>query len=198
MALPDGLRQLLAGALAALAFLGLFFGLSLVWWAALGLGVVVYFALLLVIRRRTPADEIMVSSRVSAADISAAGRALGEAAARLNATEAKVPEPDRAALADMSAHLQSIRRNVLADPQDFRSARRFVNNYLPVVVQTVEAYGTLAERAGPKHSDRLSALGGQIRSFVPVIEEIDRACLENDFAALEVQVAALATQMDRG
>ena len=109
-----------------------------------------------------------------------------------------MPAADRDALTDMAAHLRSIRDNVLSDPQDFRSARRFVNNYLPVVVQTVEAYGTLARRAGPKHGDRLQALGDQIRSFGPVIEEIDRACLENDFAALEVQVAAIATQMDRG
>ncbi|KAJ56753.1 hypothetical protein ACMU_07390 [Actibacterium mucosum KCTC 23349] len=198
MKLPDGPRQILAGVLAAVVFLALYFGISLVWWAALGLGIIVYFALLLVVGRRTPADEVMLSSRVSAADVKSAGTALQDAANRLAGVAETAPQTDRAALVEMADHLRSIRENVLADPQDFRSARRFVNNYLPVVVQTVEAYGALARRAGPKHGDRLQALGTQIRSFGPVIEEIDRACLENDFAALEVQVAALATQMDRG
>lgn len=198
MALADGLRQMVAGLLAAAAFLGLYFGLSLIWWAALGLAVVVYFALLLLIRRRPHASEVMLSSRVSAADIREAGQILQQSAKRIEAVLPKVPEADRNHLGEMVEHLRSIRQHVMADAQDFRSARRFIMSYLPHMVETIEGYGHLSEKAGPGHADRLAKLGATIHGFGPAIGAIDRACLENDFAALEVQVSALATQMERG
>jgi hypothetical protein len=198
MVLSDGLRQIVAGLLASAAFLALYFGLDLIWWAALGLAIAVYFALLLVIRRRPKASEIMLASRVSAADIRAADQLLGQSATRIEAVLPRVPASDRAHLDEMVGHLKSIRTHVVTDPQDFRRARRFIMSYLPNMVDTIEAYGHLSERAGPDHADRLARLGETIRSFGPAIDAIDRACLENDFDALEAEVSALATQMERG
>lgn len=199
MALADGVRQIVAGLLAAAAFLALYFGLSLVWWVALALAVAIYFALLLVIPRRPPLEEVMLSTSVSAADLRAATQALGQAATRIETVVDDVPDREGEALVAMAADLRSIRTHMLADPQDYRAARRFVVNYLPVVVSTVEGYAKLVPQAAkPEFRDRLDELGQSIRSFAPAIEKIDAACLSNDFDALEAEVAALATQLKRG
>ncbi|MBK1635407.1 5-bromo-4-chloroindolyl phosphate hydrolysis family protein [Rhodovulum adriaticum] len=198
MRLPDGLRQIVAATLAAALFLGLFFGVQLVWWAAFGLAAVTYGALLLIVGRRTPADEIVLGHRVTAADVSRTAEALETAAARLSAAAQNGPKTDRGEIARMAAHLRSIRQKILADPEDYRSTRRFVTSYLPHMVETVERYADLARLARENHADRVARLRARILSYGPVLDRIDQACLENDFAALEVEVDALATQMKRG
>jgi hypothetical protein len=82
MALYDGPRQITAGTLAAILFLGLFFGLNLVWWLALVLAAVGYGALLLVIPHRRRADEIILTAKTSKADRQSAGEALTDSAKR--------------------------------------------------------------------------------------------------------------------
>lgn len=198
MNLPDGPRQILAALVAAAGFLGLYFGLSLVWWLALGLAVAVYAALLLLIPRRRPETEIMLTERVSAADIRAATQRLEDAAGRLMKAAGIAPEADRAAIADMAAHVGSIRLQIEHDPQDYRAARRLVTSYLPNMVASVENYVGLASRAQGSNQDRLSALSAGIRNYGPALERIDQACLENDFNALEAEVEALGIQMKRG
>ncbi|WP_323768062.1 5-bromo-4-chloroindolyl phosphate hydrolysis family protein [Antarctobacter sp.] len=197
MGLHDGPRQIVAGAMSAAVFLGLFFGISLVWWLALILAAVVYGALLLVIPRRKRADEIILGARVSAADMQNAGAALLDHASRLEATVEKLPQIDAEAVQGMAAHVRSIRTNVLGDPDDYRLTRRFISTYLPNVVQTVEAYANLATRTRGDQAQRLAALGEQIRGFNKVVEDIDRACIENDLAALESEVDALGAQLNR-
>lgn len=197
MALPDGPRQLLASALSACVFVALFFGATLVWWLALGLAASVYLALLLIVRRRTPLDEVMLDARISAADIQAAGAALRDAADRLTRAAEPVPEGDRQAIEHMAETLMAIRDKVLADPQDYRSTRRFIASYLPHMVQSVEAYGDLARVSRGKQADRLARLGAQIRGYAPILDQIDQACIENDFTALEAEVDALGTQLNR-
>lgn len=197
MAVADGFRQILAGLLAAAVFLGLYLWAALVWWAALGLAAVGYFALLLLIPRRKPLDEVMLTDRVTAQDIARAVQALNSAATRLKAAAGAAPASDRAELAQMSDHVLSIRDLVKADPNDYRTARRFVDYYLPQIVETVEAYVALAKLARGGNEARLADLGTQIRSFGPVVQKINQACIDNDFAALEAQVSALGFQMKR-
>lgn len=197
MALGDGARHILAAVAAAVGFLGIFFGLSLIWPVALGLAVLIYGALLLLIRRAAEDHEVKLADRVSLADIRAAAAALETAADRLTTAAAAAPAGERVALTEMASHLTSIKSQIEDDPQDFREARRFIVTYLPRIVEAAEAYVGLAERAGAKDAGRLSEIGARIRGFAPVIEEIDRACLANDFAALEVQVDVLAAQMER-
>jgi hypothetical protein len=36
-----------------------------------------------------------------------------------------------------------------------------------------------------------------IKGFIPVVQKIDQACIENDFVALEAQVSALQFQLKR-
>lgn len=197
MALRDGLRQLVAALLSAAAFLGLYFGLSLVWWFALALAVALYFGFLLAIPRRRAPEEILVAGQVTAADLQQAATVLSAAAGRIETASGQALEEDRASLEAMARHLRSIREKILGDPKDYRSTRRFIVSYLPQVVETVEGYAALAPKARGAQRERLREVGQRIRSFEPVIEKIDQACLENDFMALEVQVDVLATQMDR-
>jgi hypothetical protein len=197
MALYDGPRQVVAGVAAAAIFLALFFGATLVWWLALVLGAVAYGALLLVIPRRKRASEITLGLRVTEQDVQNAGHALQEYAMRLQRTLPGLPEADRPAVAEMAQHLGSIRENVMRDPDDFRLTRRFITTYLPNVVQTVETYADLSGRTSGEQAARLQALGEQIRGFASVVEEIERACVENDLAALEAEVGALDTQLSR-
>lgn len=197
MGLADGVRQIVAGVLASAAFLALFLTAGLVWWVALGLAAVVYFALLLIIPRRKPLTEVMVSDQVSAQDIARAALALTEAATRLEAAANQAPQADRAGLTDMAKHLKSVRELVKADPRDYRQTKQFITYFLPMIVTTVEAYVGLAKLATDDNAARLAELGAMIETFVPVVRKIDQACIENDFTALEAQVSALQFQLKR-
>ncbi|OZA07340.1 MAG: hypothetical protein B7Y02_14135 [Rhodobacterales bacterium 17-64-5] len=197
MSIPDGPRQIIAALLASAVFLGLFFPGHLVWWMALGLSALVYFALLLIIPRRRPLNEVMLSDQVSAADIAKATDALTTAAFRLNEAAKAAPVPDRPGLLDMSQHLTSIRELIKADPRDYRQTRQFISYFLPMIVTTVESYVGLAKLAQGDNAARLAELGTLIKGFVPVVQKIDQACIENDFVALESQVSALQFQLKR-
>lgn len=195
--LSDTPRQVLAGGVSGAVFLGLFFGMSLAWWLALVLAAVVYAAALLIIPRRKALTEIQLGARTTAADLEAAGQALLEAASRFETAAGRLDADDAAAVADMARHVRSIRDNVLNDPEDYRLTRRFITSYLPNMVESTEAYANLWSRAQGREPERLAQLGAQIRGFGPVLDEIDRACIENDFAALESEVDALGTQLNR-
>lgn len=197
MQIADGPRQILAALLASATFLALFFPAGLVWWLALGLAVMVYFALLLVIPRRKPLDEVMVGDQVSAADIARATDALTNAAYRMNEAAKTAPLIDRMGLQDMSKHLSSIRELIKADPKDYRQTKQFISYFLPLIVTTVESYVGLAKLADGVNADRVAELGSMIKGFVPVVQKIDQACIENDFVALEAQVSALQFQLKR-
>ncbi len=197
MSLPDGPRQILAALLASAAFLGLFLGAALVWWLALPLAAVTYGALLLIIPRRPPLTEVMLTDQVSAADIARATDALTNAAYRLNEAAKIAPPADRTGLTDMSNHLTSIRELIKSDPKDYRQTKQFISYFLPLIVTTVESYVGLAKLAQGENAVRLAELGTMIKGFVPVVQKIDQACLENDFTALEAQVSALQFQLKR-
>lgn len=197
MQISDGPRQILAALLASAVFLALFFPAGLVWWVALVLAAVAYFALLLVIPRRKLMAEVMLTDEVSAADVARATDALTNAAFRMNEAAKLAPASDRGGLSDMSKHLTSIRELITADPKDYRQTRQFISFFLPQIVTTVEAYVALARLAQGGNADRLAELGATIKGFVPVVAKIDQACLENDFAALEAQVFALQFQLKR-
>ncbi len=197
MRLHEGPRQLLTGIVSAGAFLAAFYGLGLVWWLAVALGVAVYGAMLLIIERKSPLSEVKLASRVTAADIAQAADALTDASTRLGQSAEIAPATERPALEQMSDHLQSIRQSVIDDPDDFRAARPFINVYLPKIVQTVENFVKVADQATDSSADRLRILGERIRAFEPVVHRIRSACLENDLKALELEVDVLSESLDR-
>ncbi len=198
MTLPDGTRQIAAALLAALVFLALFFGASLVWFAALPLAVVAYAALLLIIRRRPLLSEVVLSDRVTAADIAAGQGALDEALRRL-AKAAGASDPElQSDLAALVVDLRSIRAQIGDDPADFRIARRFIVSFLPKLVENVENYTSLSTMATGPARDRLAPLRDAIRAYRPAVSRIAQAGLENNFRALEAEVDALGFQLKRG
>lgn len=193
--LPDLLRQVLAGLIAAAAFVGLYLGARLVWPLALGLSAVVLIACLLIVRRRPALSEQMLGDRVSALDVQKALAVLDDATQRLTTATARAPESDRSDLERMTAHIRSIRAEIARDPADLRRARRFTGFFLPQIVQTVEAYVDLAARAKGQSAARLAELGQRIRDWGPAVERIDQACMGSDLIALEAQIDALGFQM---
>ncbi|MHA3915421.1 5-bromo-4-chloroindolyl phosphate hydrolysis family protein [Halovulum sp. GXIMD14793] len=197
MQLADGPRQIVAGLAASAVFLTLFFGLSLVWWLALGLSVATYFALLLLVQRRRPLDEVHLAQRVTAADIRKAEVMLSQAGTRLERAAVNAPKLDRTAIEEMAKNVHSIRERIVEDPDDFRAARRFVTVYLPKVVQTVESYTKVSRQASGRAAERLEQLGEQIRGYAPVIERINEACIENDLRALELEAEVLSATLER-
>lgn len=197
MRLSDGPRQIIAALLAGVAFCAVYFGLLLAWFVALGIAIAVYAALLLIITRKLPLDEIVLTDRVSAADIANAGTLLQNAADRITKSADALPTPEAAPLHDMAAHLTSIRAQILADPADYRPAHRFITFYMPRMVDNIDAYAQLSQRATGAARDRLAGLATGLQSYGQVVARIDQACMENDFSALEAEVEALAFQLKR-
>lgn len=198
MTLPDGPRQILASLLAAGVFLALYFAANLVWQAALPLAAIAYGAFLLLIGRRRLLSEVVLSDRVTAADIAAGQAALDEALRRL-AKAAAASDPDlQKDLAAIAAELRSIRAQIGDDPADFRIARRFIVDFLPKLVDNVESYVSLAAIATGPARDRLPRLREGIRAYHPTVARIAQAGLENNFRALEAEIDALGFQLRRG
>ncbi len=195
MTLPETHRQLVAGGAAALVFLALYFGATLKALVAGGLAALVFIALLVLIRRTPPPDTVFVADGVTAADLDAATRAIAAAAARLAAAARTAPESNVAAFSRMADILARISAHHARDPRDLRHTRRFLRHDLPRLVETSESFVDLSSRAGPADAARLAALAERIQGFVPALERIDRACLENDFHALEVEVDVLSGQL---
>lgn len=198
MTLPDGPRQIIAALLAAGVFLGLYFGAQLLWLVALPLAALAYGAFLLIIRRRPLLSEVVLSDRVTAADI-AAGQAALDAALRRLAKAALGSDADlQKDLEAIAGELRSIRAQIGDDPADFRIARRFIVNFLPKLVENVESYVSLAALATGPARDRLPRLREGIRAYHPTVARIAQAGLDNNFRALEAEIDALGFQLRRG
>ena len=198
MTLPDGPRQIAAALLAALVFLALFFAANLVWFLALPLATLAYGALLLIIRRRPLLSEVVLSDRVTAADIAAGQAALDEALRRLAKANATSDSDLQGDLTALATDLRTIRTQIGDDPADFRIARRFIVSFLPRLVENVENYATLAAVATGSARDRLAPLREGIRAYRPAVSRIAQAGLENNFRALEAEIDALGFQLKRG
>lgn len=197
MTLPDGPRQIIAALLAAGVFLALYFGAKLLWLVAFPLAAVAYGAFLLIIRRRRLLSEVVLSDRVTAADIAAGQAALDEALRRLARAEAADAEL-KDDLAALGVELRSIRTQIGDDPADFRIARRFIVSFLPKLIGNVESYVSLSAAATGPARDRLAPLRDGIRAYRPIVARIAQAGLENNFRALEAEIDALGIQLKRG
>lgn len=195
--MSDSLRHLTAGVASAAAYLALFFGLSVVWWAALAAALIAYLGAFLAAPRRTPADERMLTADVSEADLEAALQAFSAASAQLGRLSKRAPAADRSVLARMSETLTRIAAHHRSDPRDLRHTRRFLRHDLPRIVETASGYVDLAARARPEDAGRLGELARMIAGWAPALARIEQACLENDFMALEVEAEVLSDQLGR-
>ena len=196
IALSDSNRQIAAGGSASAAFLGCFFGLGLVWWLSLVAALAVFGAVMMIVERRKPPTEEFVMPGVTQAELADAIDRLTQASAQMRRLAISAKGDDKAEFNRMAKLFEAIRSHHSADPTDYQHTRRFLRQDLPRIVQTAEGYMELKNKASGANKDRVEALGERIRSFTPVLEKIDQACLENDFLALEVQVEVLGDQLE--
>ncbi|MEO1471595.1 MAG: 5-bromo-4-chloroindolyl phosphate hydrolysis family protein [Pseudomonadota bacterium] len=188
-------RQVVAGTASALAFLGLYLALGLAWWLALGGAIAVQVAVLMLVEAREPG--LPAGDGIDDEELRAAVNRLTEAASRLRAATLKARGPQKQTFRRMAELVEAIRGHHVADRRDFRHTRPFVNTTLGRMVASVEGYLELDSKARGANRERLEALSERIEGFVPVLERIDQACLENDFIALEVEVEVLGDQLAR-
>ncbi len=196
IALSDNNRQIVAGVVASAMFLSCFFGLGLVWWLSLIAGLMVFAAVMLIVERRKPPTEEFVFGSVTKAELSEAIDLLTQASARMRRLALGASGDDKTEFSSMAKLFEAIRGHHTRDPLDYQHTRRFIRHDLPRIVDTAESYAELKKMASGQNRDRVEALGARIRSFTPVLEKIDQACLENDFLALEVQVEVLGDQLE--
>lgn len=191
-------RQIVAGLLAAGAFTLAYLGVPLVWWAALLVGVAVYVAALLLIERAPEAYEVTVFANLTQADVQAAVQYCRQAAAELRAaSKAKRMDAETAvALEKMAQLLDAIADSYRQDPRDLKHSRSFVQHHLPKIRTAVQDYVALGGLALTEQAQqRLVQVGATIRGYVPHIQSIYDACLENDFAKLELETSVLGDVM---
>ncbi|MEL7154040.1 MAG: hypothetical protein AAFN51_09690, partial [Pseudomonadota bacterium] len=84
-----------------------------------------------------------------------------------------------------------------ANPSHLSVIHRFTRQGLARVIQMVTDYVELKQRALPEHRERLDQILAQMETFLPALESIDKACLENDLDALEVSVEVMSEQIDK-
>jgi len=97
-------------------------------------------------------------------------------------------------LAELMARLSGHHR---ANPEHAERTRLFRRHMVGRMISSVSDYIDLAHRAGTGQADRLAAISKQLEDYVPALERIDRACLDNDMTALEISIDVLNEQLDR-
>lgn len=122
---------------------------------------------------------------------------LEQAADRMNVLAKRASAADEPLFTHMAGLLRRIRDHHEANPDHAERTRRFRKHVVGRMIQSVSDYLDLSERAGTEQQDRLADVSNQLESFVPALEKIDRACVENDLTALEVNVEVLGDQIDR-
>lgn len=122
---------------------------------------------------------------------------LGHAARRLRRLAGRAPDRDRALFQKMADLVQTIREHHIARPAHVTLTSKFRRHVLGRIVQSVADYVDLSRRSGPDQRARLKQISEQLETFVPALEKIDKACLDNDLTELEIHVDVLGDQLDR-
>jgi chemotaxis regulatin CheY-phosphate phosphatase CheZ len=188
------IRQLLAGGLASVAFLGLFFGANLVWWLALLLTGLVFGGVLLLFPRMRLADQVEVADGVTQADLNQAVRMCHEAAAELEllSREEKLSREISDAFRRLAEIVNDIAADYRRDPRDIRHSRSFTDHHLQAVREIAQGYVHLSRaRLNVDADRRLREIRARILGYVESFDAVYHACLANDFRQLEISTAAL-------
>ncbi|MEM7746204.1 MAG: 5-bromo-4-chloroindolyl phosphate hydrolysis family protein [Pseudomonadota bacterium] len=107
------------------------------------------------------------------------------------------PPADAELFRHMARVIDRIRGHHVANPAHAVSTRPFIRHTLGRMLSQMADYIDLVRRAGPEGDDRLAEISRGFEAFVPALEKIDRACLENDLTELEINVEVLNEQLDR-
>lgn len=122
---------------------------------------------------------------------------LEDAGRRLASLSGTAPAEDQPLFEHMALLMQRLARHHRLNPDHAPRTQRFRRHVVGRMVEAVAAYVELTRRATPEQRERLADISTRIEAFVPVLERIDQACVENDLTALEVNVEVLNEQLDR-
>src|SRR5690606_29741908 len=115
----------------------------------------------------------------------------------LRALTVDAPASDIGLIRRMADQVEAIRTHHEANPAHVPRTRIFVRHTLGRMVAAVAGYVDLAGRVRPEGDGRLAEIRRRLEGFVPVLERIDRACVENDLMELEISVEVLDEQLGR-
>lgn len=93
--------------------------------------------------------------------------------------------------------IQRIRDHLHGNPTHLRVIERFSRHALAHLLRMVTDYADLKRRSLPEHHSRLAVILEMMEAILPALRRIDRACIENDLAELEVSVEVMAEQVGR-
>jgi len=195
---PKQRARILAALAGIMALAFSVFGMRMTSWTPLALSLAVYVGVLLAFwpnRRSDPA--IALPTGVSREDYATAIEKLTRGSRSLQSLALQTSPADRPLFERMAGLLDTIRAHHEANPSHVPRTRTFVRHTLDRMVGVVEHYADLYARAGSDQKRRLADVSAQIESFVPALEKIDQACIDNDMMALEVSVEVLNEQLDR-
>lgn len=120
-----------------------------------------------------------------------------QVAKRLQRLARKAPKQDTQRFQRMADLFQTLKQHHIANPAHAVLTRKFRKHVIGRMLATIEDYVALAKRSGPDQQDRLSKISRQLAEFIPLLERIDQACLNNDLIELEVNVEVLSEQLNR-
>ncbi|MEM6661326.1 MAG: hypothetical protein AAF666_04020 [Pseudomonadota bacterium] len=181
-------RTMVAILCAGLVFLAMLRGLRLVNYMPMLAAIGTFFAVWIALRPSKKESEAPPDSAVE--ELTQAGNRLMEFAK--NCPPADVP-----LFQHLAKLIRVLRDHHRASPDHIERTRSFRRHALPRMIGAIEDYLDLARRAGSDQDDRLAEISRQLEGFVPVLEKIDKACIENDLIALEVNIEVLNEQLDR-
>jgi len=191
MPIVDRLRQILAGLASGLLFMGLLYGLGVIWWAAFIIAMVTYFGMVVLLPRSVPAQEIVLSGSTTRADLHQAGQIIDFAAEKLRSIQPRLPDTERDTVEEMITYLQAIRRYVARDADSYRRTRKLTKTYITTMVETVERFADFADKSDGQHLDRLEPLTTRIEGYATALRKAEKALLLKDVRALETHMEAL-------
>ena len=120
-----------------------------------------------------------------------------QVAKRLRRMARKAPGHDVPRFQRMADLFETLKKHHIANPAHAVLTRKFRKHVIGRMLATIEDYIALAKRAGPDQQDRLGQISRQLAEFIPVLERIDQACIDNDLTELEVNVEVLSEQLNR-
>ena len=140
-------REILAGGASSLAFVGLFMGVGLGLWPAVGLAAVVYTAVRLLIPKPVDPGTVEVAAGITRAQLDAARTKIIGYAERFEALAPTIAKPSIAQdVADIGRIVRELMIHFDRDPVNLDRAQDFLGLQLPKALRIVERYAWLASQ----------------------------------------------------
>ena len=156
-----------------------------------------YLALLLWLWPRPEDAPPKLPDDVNANDFEEALARLSSASSALRESLAEAPAVDAPVIGRMVQLVDGIRDHHIANPAHVKHTRIFLKHALGRMVDAVRSYVDLSQRSAGDQQERLQDISAEIENFIPALERVDRACLENDFDNLEIDIDILNDQLKR-